>query len=94
MKLQFVQKYFSIVFLLASFMGSFHYHNDLAQHTDCQICVISSTIADSDTPTDVVYLSEIELLHEATLSQLPYFASKHIGSHNNPRAPPSFILNS
>ena len=92
MKFKFAQKYLSIVFLLASLMGSMHHHNDLQEHNDCQICTISSSIADADTPVDVKYLTLLCLQSEVTLSQLPEFFKQHIPSQFHSRAPPKIIL--
>ena len=82
----------SIIVLVSTLMGAMHHHNDLKSHSDCQICTISSSVTDIDTPSDVVYLTPLTLLHEATLTQLPLFTSKHTDSLNNSRAPPKTIL--
>ena len=92
MKKYLLRNIFSIIVLVATFMGASHHHNDLKSHSDCQICTISSSITDIDTPSDVIYLTPLTLFHEAILAQLPRFTSKHIGSHNNSRAPPATIL--
>ena len=92
MKKYLLRNILSIIVLVSTLMGAMHHHNDLKSHSDCQICAISASVTNIDTPSDVVYLTPLTLLHEATLSQLPYFTSKHIGSHNNSRAPPSPIL--
>ena len=94
MKKYLVRNFFSLIVLVATFMGATHHHNDLQTHSDCQICTISTSVTDIDTPSEVVYLTPLTLQHEATLSQLVSFTSKHIGSQNNPRAPPATILNS
>jgi len=82
----------SIIVLVSTLMGAMHHHNDLKSHSDCQICTISASVTNIDTPSDVVYLTPLTLFHEATLSQLPCFTSKHISSYNNSRAPPETIL--
>ena len=92
MKKYLLRNILSIIVLVSTLMGAMHHHNDLKSHSDCQICSISSSVTDIDTPSDVVYLTALTLVHEATLSQLPIFTSKHIGSFNNPRAPPVTIL--
>jgi len=68
MKLKLLKKYFSIIFIVATFMGVFHHHNDLKQHPDCKICQLQSSIADADTPVDVVYISKINIKSEAIVS--------------------------
>ena len=92
MKMYLVRHLFSLIVLVATFIGASHHHNDLQTHSDCQICTISISVTDIDTPSDVVYLTALTPLREAALTQLPHFTAKHIGSHNNPRAPPATIL--
>ena len=92
MKKYLLRNILSIIVLVSTLMGAMHHHNDLKSHNDCQICSISSSVTDIDTPSDVVYLTPLTLVHEATLSQLPIFTSKHIGSYKNSRAPPATIL--
>ncbi len=92
MKKYLLKNILSIVVLVATFIGASHHHNDLKSHSDCQICTISASVTNIDTPSDVVYLTSLTIFHEAILSQLPRFTSKHIDSLNNSRAPPSSIL--
>ena len=92
MKKYLLRNILSIIVLVATLMGVMHHHNDLKSHTDCQICTISTSVTDIDTPSDVVYLTPLTLQHAATLSQLPIFTSKHTDSLNNARAPPKTIL--
>ncbi len=92
MKKYLLRHILSITILVATLMGAMHHHNDLKSHSDCQICTISTSVTNIDTPSDVVYFTPLTLLHEAILSQLPRFASKHIDSQNNSRAPPKPTL--
>ena len=39
-----LKKYFSVIFLLSIFLGSFHHHNDLKIHNDCPIYVLQTNI--------------------------------------------------
>jgi len=90
MKQNFVVKYISIIVILASFMGSFHHHNDLKQHNDCQICTIQHNVTDIDTPADVSYLTLFTIVLEATLASLPNFQIEKQNLTFSARAPPSF----
>jgi len=90
MKFKFVQKYFTIVLLLASFMGSFHHHKDGLQHSDCQICTLVSSIANADTPVKAVYLTELSLTSEAILTPLQTLTSLKLHTYNA-RSPPKII---
>ncbi len=92
MKHQFVRKYFSIVLLLASFMGSFHHHHDGLQHSDCQICTIAASIANADTPVEVHYLTKLSLQSEATLAPLQTSIVSFVQNHYKSRAPPHILL--
>lgn len=91
MKYTFLRKYFSIVLLLASFMGSFHHHHDALVHSDCQICTVASNIADADTPAKVIYFTELSLTSESILSSLQTLVSPRPHDYNS-RAPPTIIL--
>ena len=87
----FVKKYISIIFLLSTFLGVFHHHDDILQHNDCQICVIQSSIADVDTPSDTVYFTKLELFSESTKGNLPKLSLIKHYSQLNARAPPLFL---
>ena len=85
---RFFRKYLSIIFVIATFMGVFHHHNDLKQHNDCKICTIQSSIANADTPVDTVYITKLEIFSESIATA---FASLHVQKIYNPekaRAPP------
>jgi len=87
----FVKKYISIIFILATFIGVFHNHNSLQQHNDCQICVIQSSIANADTPSETFYLTKLELFADAIESNLPQFFLKYHSSQLHARAPPILL---
>ena len=53
-----------------------HHHNDLKQHSDCKICTIKAGMANADTPVDVVYVSELEIFHEAIVAELENLTTK------------------
>jgi len=92
MIISWLRKYFAVVFVVATLLGSMHHHNDLKQHNDCQICTIASSIADADTPVDFVYLTLLSLQSEATLTQLPEFTQQHVALQFHSRAPPQITL--
>ena len=88
MRNRFIHKYISIIFLLASLMGALHHHSDLQKHNDCQICTIQSNIVDVDTPTETLYLTELLLTSDATITRLPQFFTLHTQIQQHSRAPP------
>jgi len=88
MKSSFVRKYLSIIFLVATLFGSMHHHNDLKQHSDCKICTIQSSMANADTPVDVVYVSQLDIFHEAIVKQLTNLYALKLTNPLNTRAPP------
>lgn len=81
-------RFFTIVFMLATFVSVFHHHDDLKVHNDCQICTIQSNIANADTPSENVYLSEIELFSQSVISKLPNQHECQICIPLRARAPP------
>ncbi|WP_457748472.1 hypothetical protein [Sulfurimonas sp.] len=85
---RFFRKHLSIIFILATFMGVFHHHNDLKQHNDCKICTVQSSLAHADTPVAVQYFTKLELFNESIVAPL---LSLHVKQTYNPlqaRAPP------
>jgi hypothetical protein len=87
---RFFRKYLSIVFILATFMGVFHHHDDLKQHNNCQICTLQASIANADTPVATVYLSKIDTYSESILTKLVSLHSVQTQQNFHIRAPPFF----
>ncbi len=71
MRFNLLGKLFSTIFVISMFFSVFHSHNDLKSHNDCQICTVQSNISNADTPSENVYLSNIELFSQGTISKLP-----------------------
>ena len=90
MKQKLIVKYISIIFILATFMGSFHYHNDIQEHTDCQICTVQHNVSDIDTPADVNYLTLLSIKSESILTCLDTFSIQKRFFHFSARAPPFY----
>ena len=88
MNLKLGKKYFSIIFILAMFMGAFHHHNDLKQHNDCQICTVQTNIANGDLPTDVMYLTKLEIVRESVTTKFASIHTNKLQNQLNARAPP------
>jgi len=88
MRLKLSRKYFSIVFILAIFMGVFHHHHDLKQHNDCQICTIQSNMANTDVPTDTVYITSLDIFHETIVTKIINLHSNKTHNQLQARAPP------
>ncbi|QOP42497.1 hypothetical protein FJR45_00405 [Sulfurimonas sediminis] len=84
----FFKKYLSIIFIIATFMGVFHHHNDLKQHNDCKICTVQSSLSHADTPVAVDYLTELEILRESIITPLILLHVKQIYTTLYARAPP------
>jgi len=90
MKQKLIIKYISIIFAFATFMGTFHHHNDLKKHNDCQICTIQNSIADMDTPMDVTYLTLLSLISESTITTLENLQTQKDYRTFSARAPPFY----
>jgi len=76
--------------MVATLMGVLHHHNDLKQHSDCKICTVQSSIANADTPVDVVYLTKLDIYIEFISTELTNLHSKVQQNSLNARAPPFF----
>ena len=88
---EFVKKYIGLIFIISTFFAVFHHHNDVKQHTECQICVIQSSLAEADTPSDTIYFTKLELFSEATKSDLPQFTFAKCNAPLRARAPPILL---
>jgi len=85
---RFFKKYLSIIFIIATFMGVFHHHNDLKQHNDCKICTVQSSLAHADTPVEAHYLTSLELINESVVTALISLHVTKIDNQLKARAPP------
>jgi len=85
-----LKKYFAIVFMLATLLGSMHHHNDLKQHNNCQICTLQSSLSHADTPVDTLYLSDIRIVSEAIIADLSHLIANPTQILLRSRAPPKF----
>ena len=85
---KFVAKYFSVVFLFATLMGAMHHHHDGLQHSDCKICTVQSSLFDADTPSDVLYVSSLEIFSEGVIGSLISLHTPKLITNLNANAPP------
>jgi len=85
-----LRKYFTIVFMLATLLGSMHHHNDLKQHNNCQICTLQSSLSHADTPVDTLYITKLTLVSEATIADLSHLVANPTQILLQARAPPKF----
>lgn len=83
-----LKKYFALIFIISTFIGVFHHHDDLLEHSDCKVCTIQSSIADGDTPVKVSYLSAIETPKDKIQRALVTLHVSRQKSTNYARAPP------
>jgi len=88
---RFFKKYLSIIFIVATFMGVFHHHNDLKQHNDCKICMVQSSLTHVDTPVDAHYLTDLEIFTESILTPLVSLHVKQVDNFIQARAPPKIF---
>jgi len=88
MKLGFLKRYFSIIFIIATLMSVFHHHNDLKLHSDCKICVVSSSIMNADTPVKVSYITKLNITTEPIITKLYSLCIKFTQNNISLRAPP------
>ena len=89
MKQKFIVKYISILFILATFTGFLHQHNDLVQHDDCKICIIQHTLNTVDIPIDIVYITSLESYFQR-YDFTPLFNFNRYINTSKARAPPLF----
>ena len=90
MKQNFILRYLGIILIFATFITTLHQHNDLQEHTDCQICTIQNTLDVIDTPLDVIYVSSLSLPSYPIFTDLNKSPYNNKLSTYNSRAPPLF----
>ena len=89
MRYSYVKKLLASLFLVATFLGAFHHHDDTGVHQDCPIHILEASIVSGDIPL-------ISLFEKIDISyQIPQEAlninidtSVHFGYFG--RAPPYF----
>ena len=82
------KKFFALFYIIVTFLTVFHQHSDLKQHNDCKVCVVKSNIVDADTPTQHLYLSDIQIFSDSILKGLIQLDQKNTYSYKKSRAPP------
>jgi len=85
---KFLNKYLSIIFVLTTFMGGFHHHQDSQTHDNCQICVVQSNIFDMDIPLETVYFTKLDLFTQAVYTNFTTQRTNKEQNTLNARAPP------
>jgi len=85
---RFFKKYFVIIFIIATFMGVFHHHNDFKQHLDCKIHLLKTNLAAIDTPVEVAYLTQLSVVSDAVVTPLFNLHSDLNQKSFHSRAPP------
>ena len=85
-----LKKYFSVILFLSLLLSVTHHHNDLKQHNDCKICTLQSNISNVDTPLEVNYLSDIDIIFEKILFISIFIYIEKFKNNLHQRAPPFF----
>lgn len=80
----------SIVFIVATLLGSMHHHDDFKVHNDCQICTLQHNLSNGDIPTQALYLQEIENLSSPIFANLSSLHVSTLQTNLNARAPPFY----
>jgi len=85
---RFFKKYFVVIFVVATFMGVFHHHNDFKQHLDCKIHLLKTNLVTIDTPVEVTYLTQLGVVSDAVVTPLFNLHSNSLQKSLHARAPP------
>ena len=85
---RFFKKYFVVIFVIATFMGVFHHHNDFKQHLDCKIHLLKTNLAAIDTPVEVTYLTQLSVVSDAVIMPLFNLHSDLLQKSLHAREPP------
>ena len=77
------------MFLVATFLGAFHHHDDAGLHQDCPIHILEASLVSGDIPLTSI-LEKIEVVYQLPLEAVVAHTdtSVHFGYFG--RAPPYF----
>ena len=87
-----IRKYFAFLFAFSILLGALHHHNDLKQHSECQICQINTNLSVGDTPSASSKAWLLEARGETPQTNLVSQTAKRFASSYKTRAPPKNIL--
>lgn len=81
------------IFILAlvfvgTLLSSFHYHADINEHDDCQVCVLQNNLVSADLSSSIE-LDKVALYFETSAYSTSLDTSP-VHKNFNSRAPPSF----
>jgi len=82
------QKFILALVFVGTLISSFHYHADIHEIEDCQVCILQNNIASADI-SSLPSLQNIELCCER-LVYLSSLCCDKLNKYSNSRAPPSF----
>jgi len=71
-------------------MGSFHHHDTLDGHNDCQVCTLQHNLASGDTPQETSYITSLDIISETIISTNFQVLTYENFSYLQARAPPFF----
>jgi len=89
MRYSYVKKLLASLFLVATFLGAFHHHEDTGVHQDCPIHILEASIVSGDIPL-VALFEKIEISYTVPteVPKIHFDTSTHFGYFG--RAPPYF----
>ena len=90
MRNSYIKKLLASLFLVATFLGAFHHHNDTGVHQDCPIHILEASIVSGDIPL-LSLIEKIDIRYQAPLEAVAIHTdtSVHFGYFG--RAPPCFL---
>jgi hypothetical protein len=90
MRNSYIKKLLASLFLVATFLGAFHHHNDTGVHQDCPIHILEASIVSGDIPL-LSLIEKIDIRYQAPLEAVAIHTdtSVHFGYFG--RAPPYFL---
>ena len=77
------------MFLVATFLGAFHHHNDTGLHQDCSIHILEASLISGDIPP-VSLLEKIENVYHIPQEAIAIHIDTSVHFAYSGRAPPYF----
>ena len=89
MRLHYVKKLLASLFLVATFLGAFHHHDDTGVHQDCPIHILEASIISGDITLESL-LEKIDIAYQVPLETIDQHRDTSVNFTYFGRAPPYF----
>ena len=90
MRDSYIKKLLASLFLVATFLGAFHHHNDIGVHQDCPIHILEASLVSGDIPLLSLF-EKVDIAYPAPAGSISIYIDTSVNSGYFGRAPPCFL---